>query len=191
MINQRDAYKIIIPDLREHAFNIFGIDKDLNLKDTISEFLNSFLKTLYSNQSQIGQCYLENPEEDVPLTSGEYIKNIKMTEACIACIPSKSDIKLCIDSLEKDSKCMYHASVLKICLDMHEAYQQHSFSNKMSGTGKNARVDMRHDVLDILKLQVRLIRKVAELELEQTSEYVHSVIDMRLYSKLDLQPNCK
>lgn len=46
MLKQRDAYKLILPELREHACKTFNIDKDLNFQETMTEYNNNVMKSL-------------------------------------------------------------------------------------------------------------------------------------------------
>ena len=46
MIKQREAYKELMPHLRDKAEKVFGVDKDLNFKETAREFLTKYLNII-------------------------------------------------------------------------------------------------------------------------------------------------
>lgn len=141
MVKQREAYRELMPQLRDKAEKVFGVDKDLNFKETAKEFLSKYLNIIsdgfHRNQgrhslkhktkfSHIGHSVLlcDLKSESVKLSDSlkVYVRNSKAVRECVASLPRPSDLADHIEDLSLETKCAFRASVIKICLDMHEAF---------------------------------------------------------------------
>jgi hypothetical protein len=168
--------------------------------ETTTKFLNGFLSLVHENNSIPGT---DQNDESKNFSCKKYIQNLKKIQKCISIIPTKRDIEEFIEMINTEEGCewledtsvTHFCLVLKYCLDMYEAFHQHSFRNKLirskSGGKANSKLRLQSNVKEILKLQCKLIKKINKLDSEQINDLIHSTIDRQIYSKLGLQPICR
>mmetsp|Transcript_14665 Transcript_14665/g.16373 ORF Transcript_14665/g.16373 Transcript_14665/m.16373 type:complete len:161 (+) Transcript_14665:19-501(+) len=105
MMSQRDAFKVILPDFRDFASQVFSLSKDLNFQETYAEFNNSFMGIMANISLNQEETRVENSEkENIALTSVRLeILNHKKIEKVLSYIPCKSEISILISQLKEDS----------------------------------------------------------------------------------------